>query len=295
MLTLWATFFPQGSTPRAVKVCYGRPLKNALEKRQGGSIVGDFGDLLILLPTAAWSLERKLSYSFWRYCGAKGPPAEPSRAIGSRSFFSQRAYGLEESAGDSEALRITKAMVHQSKLKRNQRACITMAQLEHFCTLNRRYAYAFRAAFCGILRLRQLQKMRSGNFEAGEEPTLIVRKDKRSCQGRRPRRSQKHRKEVCFGELHVLDPMQEIFEAGTKMFNWLDEKRARALVKRAARKFKWPSRNIDYDGIHGGAREAKLRILGRRYRYRNASKCVLCVVCVCLCFFVCFFYLPLFQ
>ena len=135
---------------------------------------------------------------------------------------------------------------------------------------------AFRAAFYGVLRLRQLQKMRSGDFEAGDEPTLIVRKDKRCRQGHRPRRSQKHRKEVLFGELgHVLDPMQEIFEAGTKMFSWLDEKRARALVKKAARLFKWPSRNIDYDGIHccrhGGAREAKLRILFAAERCANGT------------------------
>ena len=208
----------------------------------------------------------------WRQ-GAAGGTIEGHR---SAILFAQRTYELEESAGDTMVLRITKAMVHQSKSKRAQRAAITMAQLEQLCTLDLKYAYAFRAAYYGILRLRQLKKVRSGDFEAGEEPTLIVRVDKRCRQGRRPRRNQKHRKEVLFGELgHVLEPMQELFDRGARMFDWVDEERARKLVKTAARIFKWPARKINYDGIHccrhGGAREAKLRILFAAERCANGA------------------------
>ena len=208
----------------------------------------------------------------WRQ-GAAGGTIEGHR---SAIVYAQRANGMEESAGDRDVLRITKAMVHITKSVRTQRAAITLKQLDQLCSLDEKYAYAFKVGFFGILRLKQLKKVRCGDFEAGSEPTLLVRRDKRCRQGRRPRGDQKHRKEVLFGELGlILEPMQELFEAGTRMFDWVDENRARALVKRAARVFKWPRLKINYDGFHccrhGGAREAKLRVLFAAERCANGA------------------------
>ena len=167
-------------------------------------------------------------------------------------------------------------MVHMSKRSRTPRAAITITQLDQLCSLDEKYGYAFKAGFFGILRLKQLKKLRSGDFEAGREPSLLVRRNKRCRQGRKPRGDQKHRKEVLFEELGlVLEPMQEVFDAGTRMFNWVDDNRARWLVKRAARVFKWPRRKINYDGFHccrhGGAREAKLRVLFAAERCANGA------------------------
>ena len=102
----------------------------------------------------------------WRQ-GAAGGTIEGHRCA---ILYAQRASGIEESAGAQDVLRITKAMVHISKRKRTPRGAITLTQLDQLCTLDAKYAYAFRAGFFGILRLKQLKKVRSGDFEAGEEP-----------------------------------------------------------------------------------------------------------------------------
>ena len=210
------------------------------------------------LPYAKEALLRFISV-LWRQ-GASGGTIEGHR---SAIVFGQRAAGLEPFAGDDDVCRITKALKHQSARVRPQRGAITAAQLDQLCTLDAKYAYGFRTAFYGVLRLKQLKKVRSGDYEGGEEPTLIVRRDKRFRQGRE-KYEKLGRKEVLFGELeHVLRPMERIFVTGSRMFTWLCPDRARELVKKAARLFKWPK--LEYDGIHccrhGGAREAKLRVL----------------------------------
>ena len=210
------------------------------------------------LPYEKESLFRFIAV-LWRQ-GASGGTIEGHR---SAIVFGQRAAGKEPFAGDEDVRRVTKALKHSSARTRPQRGAITGAQLEQLCSLDTKYAYGFRAAYYGVLRLKQLKKLRSGDFEGGEEPTLVIRRDKRFRQGRE-KYEKLGRKEVLFGELeHVLRPMEEIFVTGSRMFTWLCPDRARELVKKAARLFKWPK--LNYDGMHccrhGGAREAKLRVL----------------------------------
>ena len=104
----------------------------------------------------------------WRQ-GASGGTIEGHR---SAIVFGQRAAGIEAFAGDDDVKRITKALKHNSARVRPQRGALTAAQLDQLCSLDKKYAFGFRAAYYGVLRLKQLKKLRSGDFEGrgGEEP-----------------------------------------------------------------------------------------------------------------------------
>jgi integrase len=137
------------------------------------------------------------------------------------------------------------------------RGAITQDMLEELASLDKRYAVVFRMLFYGILRIAELEGIRSGDFiEDNEGGQLLIRKDKRFT-ARSKITQQEHFKPIIFEEgRFILRELQRQIPRGAPMFAWIERNRTLELVNKAASVFKWPL-DLVFDGNHclrhGGA------------------------------------------